>query len=126
MKEVQPEACPTCLRPFKKLKDEQRARSGVGTGNEKIAAKQLKNTGTACDRIYEYLKIKGDWASGNELRDALGGGDGPRRARQLRDEYAIPIEIKIEDRKGYRKQAWYRLARVEPKTLFDLFAEHDA
>tara|TARA_R110002020_G_scaffold246713_3_gene460596 strand:+ start:1645 stop:2061 length:417 start_codon:yes stop_codon:yes gene_type:complete len=110
--------CPTCQRPYKQLTSSQRARSNAGTGHEKQVAKSLGDMSGACNAIHELLKfrrttISGDgWVSRDRLSRELNGGDGARRARQLRDEYGIPIEVKMVANDNGRRQAYYRI--VEP------------
>lgn len=106
--------CPTCQRPFKKLSNEQRARTGVArsTGVEHEAARSLSDLSNACRKVHDYLlqaKALGQWTSGDQLRAVLNGGDGPRRARQLRDEFAVPIETKMMKLPNQRRQAYYRI-----------------
>ena len=112
--------CPTCTRPYKQLDNSQRARRGNYPGSEHQAAKQLGNLGPALSKVYAYLQLKKDradelsdqehaWVSSRKLRDVLDGGDGPRRARQLRDEYAVRMEIVTERRGDNPLMAYYRL-----------------
>ena len=111
--------CPTCKRPFKKLTNEQRARtsSPATTGHENVVAKSLGDMGPACMKIHEllmeesYLPLSGGWVSRDRLSQELNGGDGARRARQLRDEFGVPIEVKMGKEKGSSRQAMYRIAR---------------
>ena len=111
--------CPTCKRPWKKLTNEQRARTNSpgATGHENVVAKSLGDMGPACRKVHELLKfrsgtISGDgWVSRARLSRELNGGDGARRARQLRDEFGIPIEVKMGKEKGMSRQAMYRIAR---------------
>lgn len=107
--------CHSCMRPFKKLKNEERARSNAGTGHEKQVARSLSDMTGACKTVYDFLLFKKnnplmeDWVSSTKLRELLNGGDGPRRARQLRDEWAIPIEVKMNKQPGMNRQAYYRI-----------------
>ena len=116
------EACPTCKRPFKQLASHERARAGDHPGVEREAARAFPSNGSACqailDALVELPEYPGSWVSARQLRDVLGGGDGPRRARQLRDEYGWPVEV--EFRSGPPRQAWYRLdpSAVDRPTLF--------
>ena len=111
--------CPTCKRPWKKLTNEQRARTNSpgATGHENVVAKSLGDMGPACRKVHELVKfrsgtISGDgWVSRDRLSRELNGGDGARRARQLRDEFGIPIEVKMGKEKGMSRQAMYRIAR---------------
>ena len=109
--------CPTCKRPWKKLTNTQRARSGDYPGQEKEAAKSLGNLAPTCKRIHEFLVSRAErypashpegWVSSQELRNHI-NGDGPRRARQLRDEYGVPVETRMETRDG-RTLAYYRIS----------------
>jgi hypothetical protein len=116
--------CPTCKRPWKKLTNEQRARTNSpgATGHENVVAKSLGDMGPACKKVHELLKthrtlafegrgLFDGWVSRDELSRELNGGDGARRARQLRDEFGIPIEVKMGKEKGMSRQAMYRIAR---------------
>ena len=121
--------CPTCQRPYKKLANHERARSNAGTGHEQEVARSLGDMGKACNAIHELLKfrrttISGDgWVSRDRLSRELNGGDGARRARQLRDEYGVPIEVKMVVDESGRRQAYYRIVEPQPKTLFQLAQE---
>jgi hypothetical protein len=121
--------CPTCQRPYKKLANHERARSNAGTGHEQQVARSLGDMGKACNAIHELLKfrrttISGDgWVSRDRLSRELNGGDGARRARQLRDEYGVPIEVKMVQDENGRRQAYYRITEPQPKTLFQLAQE---
>ena len=107
---VDAKKCHSCMRPFKKLKNEERARSYAGTGHEKQVANKLPDMSRACKIVYDYLEsYHGSWISSTKLREILNGGDGPRRARQLRDEWAIPIEVKMQKEPGKNRQAYYRI-----------------
>ena len=111
--------CPTCKRPWKKLTNEQRARTNSpgATGHENVVAKSLGDMGPACRKVHELLKFRSGTISGDGwvCRDRLSrehiGGDGARRARQLRDEFGVPIEVKMGKEKGMSRQAMYRIAR---------------
>ena len=92
--------CHTCMRPFKKLKSGERARSNVGTGHEKQVAKSLGDMGNACKAVHELLKF--------------------RSVRQLRDEFGIPIEVKMVKTPGKNRQAYYRI--VEPNYFKAFYA----
>tara|TARA_R110002020_G_scaffold128694_3_gene288396 strand:- start:3891 stop:4316 length:426 start_codon:yes stop_codon:yes gene_type:complete len=121
-----PPPCPHCKRPYKKIESSQRARSNVGTGHEKQVARSLGDMGPACEKIYQRLKddrllwLEGrglfdGWVSRDSLNGELNGGDGARRARQLRDEFGLPIEIEMRDGDSFKsRQAWYRLAVTKP------------
>ena len=110
--------CPTCHRPFEHLKNEQKARTGQD-GLEHEAAKSLEDVSGSCEKIYDLLAyhlhlyltedIGDGWVSGDQLRQALSGGDGPRRCRQLSEEYGVVIERKMDSKEGVRRQAYYRL-----------------
>ena len=137
--------CPTCQRPYKKLANHERARSNVGTGHEQQVARSLGDMGKACQAIHELLlkaqRIANGWVSRDRLSRELNGGDGARRARQLRDEYGVPIEVKMVVDESGRRQAYYRIAEPayfeafhafdrlmdepteKPKTLFQLAQE---
>ena len=121
--------CHTCMRPFKKLKSGERARSNVGTGHEKQVAKSLGDMGNACKKVHELLQFKnkedyaltdGGWVSRDCLSRELNGGDGARRVRQLRDEFGIPIEVKMVKTPGKNRQAHYRI--VEPNYFKAFYA----
>ena len=100
--------CPTCKRPYKVLAPHERARAGAHPGVEREAAKLNKDPTGACAKVLATLEYaRGGWVSAHELRVVLGDGDGPRRARQLRDEYGYPIEVEL--RHQPRREAWYRL-----------------
>jgi hypothetical protein len=111
--------CPTCKRPWKKLTNEQRARtsSPAATGHENVVAKSLGDMGPACKKVHDllkeesYLLLSGGWVSRDRLSRELNGGDGARRARQLRDEFGVPIEVEMRKEKGMSRQAMYRIAR---------------
>ena len=115
---VDAKKCHSCMRPFKKLTNKQRARTNVGTGHEKEVAKSLSDMGNACRKVHELLKfrsttISGDgWVSRDRLSRELNGGDGARRVRQLRDEFAIPIEVQMRVAANGSRQAYYRIARA--------------
>jgi hypothetical protein len=139
--------CPTCQRPFKQLTSSQRARSNAGTGHEKQVAKSLGDMSGACNAIYELLleskrsNINEGWVSRDRLSRELNGGDGARRARQLRDEYGVPIEVAMRVNPNGTRQAYYRIIgpayfeafrafdrymsepTEEPKTLWQLAQE---
>ncbi len=53
---VDAKKCHSCMRPFKKLTNKQRARTNVGTGHEKEVAKSLSDMGNACRKVHELLK----------------------------------------------------------------------
>jgi hypothetical protein len=55
--------------------------------------------------------LSGGWVSRDRLSRELNGGDGARRARQLRDEFGVPIEVEMRKEKGMSRQAMYRIAR---------------
>lgn len=105
------ETCPHCQRPWKKLTKRQRARAGDWPGEERSAAEAAdeEELSNACAMVLAALKraqhAGTDWVSAAELR-AL-GFDGPRRARQLRDEWGWPIQVEMRTKP---KQAWYRIA----------------
>jgi len=121
-----PPPCPHCKRPYKKIKSSQRARSNIGTGHEKQVARSLGDMGPACEKIYQRLKsdynlcmdgmgMFDGWVSRDSLNNELNGGDGARRARQLRDEFGLPVEIEMREADRLRpRQAWYRLAGTKP------------
>tara|TARA_Y100001938_G_scaffold142981_1_gene215054 strand:+ start:546 stop:896 length:351 start_codon:yes stop_codon:yes gene_type:complete len=103
--------CPTCQRGWEKLNNHQRIRTNVekASGMEFAAIKKLGDTTGSCRTVYEYLMEKDHrWVSGDELR-TLVNGDGPRRARQLRDEYGVPVATKMMRPPGERRQAYYRI-----------------
>ena len=108
--------CHTCMRPFKKLTNEQRARSSVGTGHELTVAKSLGDLSGACEKVHELLiksaRIANGWVSRDRLSRELNGGDGARRVRHLRDEYGIPIEVTMRVNPNGTRQAYYRLAQA--------------
>jgi hypothetical protein len=101
--------------------------------------------GKACNTIYELLlkakRIGNGWVSRDRLSRELNGGDGARRARQLRDEYGVPIEVKMVIDENGRRQAYYQIVGPayfeafrafdrymseptdKPKTLFQLAQE---
>ena len=124
------ESCPTCKRPFKKLTNEQRARSNH-QGTEHQAAKSLGDLNQACSKVYDLLRsassasFRDSWVSAQELRDLLDGGDGPRRARQLREEFAVPVESQMRTNHVGRKMAYYKIdeSYFAPKPLFEIFAQ---
>ena len=101
------------------LKPHERARSGDHPGLEHEFA-VLTDTSKACNLILSTLQYAWQhkyafsaedegfqgWESAETLRALLQGGYGPRRARQLRDEYGYPIEV---ERRSKPSQAWYRL-----------------
>ena len=126
---VDAKKCHSCMRPFKKLTNKQRARTNVGTGHEKEVAKSLSDMGNACRKVHELLKfrsgtISGDgWVSRDELSKELNGGDGARRVRQLRDEFAVPIEVQMRVAPNGSRQAYYRIAKPQGKTLWQLAQE---
>jgi len=131
---VDAKKCHTCMRPFKKLTNEQRARTNVGTGHEKEVAKSLSDMGNACRKVHELLKehrllakegrgLFDGWVSRDELSKELNGGDGARRVRQLRDEFAIPIEVQMRVAANGSRQAYYRIAKPQGKTLWQLAQE---
>lgn len=113
---VDAKKCHSCMRPFKKLKNEQRARSSVGTGHEQTVAKSLGDLSGACEKVHELLiksaRIANGWVSRDRLSRELNGGDGARRVRQLRDEYGIPIEVTMRVNPNGTRQAYYRLAQA--------------
>ena len=119
--------CPTCQRPYKKLANHERARSNAGTGHEQQVARSLGDMGKACQAIYELLlksqRIANGWVSRDRLSHELAGGDGARRARQLRDEYGVPIEVTMRVNPNGTRQAFYRIVEPQPKTLFQLAQE---
>jgi len=121
--------CHSCMRPFKKLTNEQRARTNVGTGHEKEVAKSLNDMGNACRKVHELLEfrrgnhVRDGWVSRDELSKELNGGDGARRVRQLRDEFAIPIEVEMRVAANGSRQAYYRIAKPQGKTLWQLAQE---
>ena len=119
--------CPTCQRPYKKLANHERARSNAGTGHEQEVARSLGDMGKACQAIYELLlksqRIANGWVSRDRLSRELAGGDGARRARQLRDEYGVPIEVTMRVNPNGTRQAFYRIVEPQPKTLFQLAQE---
>ena len=112
---VDAKKCHSCMRPFKKLTNKQRARTNVGTGHEKEVAKSLNDMGNACRKVHELLlkseRIANGWVSRDRLSRELNGGDGARRVRQLRDEFAIPIEVRMRVAANGSRQAYYRIAR---------------
>ena len=122
--------CPTCKRPFKKLANHERARSNFGTGHENEVARSLGDMGNACKKVHGLLKcrkatIAGDgWVSRDRLSRELNGGDGARRARQLRDEFGIPIEVKMETNENGARQAYYRIG--EPFPMYFNINEDDS
>jgi len=116
------EHCPTCLRPYKPLSASQRARRGDYPGREREAAEGATEAqySKSCRQVLDYLRFRwrseqrglGDgWVSATHLRFILDGGDGPRRARQLRDEWGWPIEVEMRTNP---RQAWYRLTADAP------------
>ena len=113
---VDAKKCHTCMRPFKKLTNEQRARSSIGTGHEQTVAKSLGDLSGACEKVHELLiksaRIANGWVSRDRLSKELNGGDGARRVRQLRDEYGIPIEVTMRVNPNGTRQAYYRLAQA--------------
>ena len=109
--------CPTCMRPYKKLTNEQRARSNVGTGHEKQVAKSLGDMGNACKKVHELLKFRSETISGH------GWVSRDRLSRELRDEFGVPIEIEMRKNENGTRQAYYRLAR--PKTLFEILGNYE-
>ena len=124
------EACPTCKRPFKKLNNDQRARSRH-QGLEHEAAKQLGDMNRSCETVYKCLKdastasFRSPWVSATELRDLLEGGDGPRRARQLREEFGVPVESKMRVTPAGKKMAYYTIdaSFFESEPLIDRFGQ---
>ena len=84
---------------------------------EQIKVTQVRNgdMGSACKKVHELLKFRnetltgGGWVSRDRLSRELNGGDGARRARQLRDEYGIPIEVTMHASPNGTRQAYYRL-----------------
>ena len=123
------DACPTCKRPFKKLTNEQRART-AHQGTEHEAVKHLGDMTATCSKVYDLLReastdsFRNSWVSAEELRNLLNGGDGPRRARQLREEFGVPVESKMRVRPDGKKMAYYNIAAsyFEPKKLIDVLA----
>lgn len=119
------DVCPTCRRPFRQLKNTERARSGHQEGLEHKAAKSLTNAGEKCKRVYDFLRWEkhvsltrshrvsytdnDGWVCGEDLREWLGTGDWQRRVRQLSEEFGVPIERKMDNPNGGRKIAYYKL-----------------
>jgi len=105
-------SCPTCKRPYLETSNEDRTRYGDHVGLEKQAVKDIEEMNRSCVRIFEYLKARRvyDWVSGDELRNVLNGGDGPRRARQLNEEFAIPLDRMMRKPEDGRRQAYYRIS----------------
>jgi len=104
-------SCPTCKRPYLETSNEQRTRYEDHVGLEKQAVKDIEEMNRSCVRIFEYMKAQPvyDWVSGDELRNVLNGGDGPRRVRQLNEEFAIPIDRRMHKPEDGRRQAYYRI-----------------
>ena len=121
--------CPTCHRPFTGKYRAQVGDSHNSTAHE--AAKTLGDTTKLAKKVLEHLQgaqhirltkshrntfdvenpnylIYEGWISRDQLSEIVGGGDGARRARELR-ECGVPIESKMMDVKGFPRQAWYRL-----------------
>ena len=124
--------CDECKRPWVETRPEQRARRGDHPGVEHQAAAELGDPAEACKRVLIALRgachfeagNPGGWVSAKTLRIVAGGGDGPRRARQLRDEYRWPIEVEMRTNP---RQARYRLTddkQIEPvQHVPELFPE---
>lgn len=115
--------CVTCKRPWKRLQPHERARTGDHPGVERDAADAAteREMSRACQVVLAELKRASaasagwqGWVSAIQLRALLDGGDGPRRVRQLRDEWAWPIETKMSSTP--KRQAWYRLTADRPLT----------
>ncbi len=104
-------SCPHCKRPYLETDNQERARSGDYPGLEKEAVKDIEDMNRTCVRVFEYLKTREpyDWVSGDQLRDVLNGGDGPRRVRQLNEEFGIPIDRRMHKPEDGRRQAYYRI-----------------
>ena len=115
-----PDKCPTCLRPFHELDAHQRARGGSHPGVEAQAARLNEDPRGKCMAVLVALRMSSasigsqGWVSAAHLRMVLDGGDGPRRARQLRDEYGFRIEVEM---RSEPRQAWYRL--LDPERVSD-------
>jgi len=106
------QSCPHCKRPYLETDNEQRTREGNYPGLEKEAIKDIEEMNRSCTRIFEFLRSREpyDWVSGDDLRNVLNGGDGPRRVRQLNEEFAIPIDRKMDKPEDGRRQAYYRIS----------------
>lgn len=106
------QSCPHCKRPYLETDNEQRTREGNHPGLEKEAIKDIEEMNRSCTRIFEFLRSREpyDWVSGDDLRNVLNGGDGPRRVRQLNEEFAIPIDRKMYKPEDGRRQAYYRIS----------------
>lgn len=106
------ESCPHCKRPYLETTNEQRTRSRDYPGLEKEAVKDISEMNRSCTRIFVFLSAQEpyEWVSGDALRNVLNGGDGPRRARQLNEEFAIPLDRRMMKQEGGRRQAYYRIS----------------
>jgi hypothetical protein len=119
--------CPTCHRAYK---GKNHALVGNNHGDTaKEAAKSLGDTSKLARDILDYLRgvqhialTKSHransqttdspewdgWVSRDTLSRIIAGGDGARRARELR-ECGYPVESKMMSVEGFPYQAWYRL-----------------
>lgn len=105
-------SCPHCKRPYLETSNEERTRSKDHRGLEKQALKDVEEMNRSCVRIFEFMKSRTiyDWVSGDDLRNVLNGGDGPRRVRQLNEEFGIPIDRRMHKPEHGRRQAYYRIS----------------
>ena len=121
--------CPTCHRSYKGDTSPLVGNNHNETAH--TAAKTLGDTTQLAQKVLRHLDgarhirltkshrntfdvenpnhlVYEGWVSRDELSEVVCGGDGARRARELR-ECGVPIEAKMMNVKGFPRQAWYRL-----------------